>query len=216
MAIHPGKRQQQAASTKAALFESAITLFKAKGFKSVTIEEITQKAGTAKGSFYTYFRTKSDIIIEEFRTIDDYYRRFAKNLSKYENAEEKLRAFVKAQMRYVRDQVGLEMLKILYSSNLIEPTTDKILIDTSRYLHDLIAVIIAEGQSEGLFRTDLPAESLAVLFNRANRSVFLDWAISNDSFDLVKSGVEMCTLVLCPALAASSAAPAKKKQALRA
>lgn len=200
MTKRTGKRQLQAASTKAALFESAITLFKEKGFKSVTIEEIAQRAGTAKGSFYTHFRTKSDIIIEEFRAIDDYYRRLEKSLGKYPNAVEKLHAFAKAQMKYVRDQVGLEMLKILYSSNLIEPTTDKILIDTTRYLHELVKGIIEEGQREGLFRTDVSAERLSLLYNRANRAVFLDWAISNDAFDLVKDGVEFCTVVVCPSL----------------
>jgi len=196
------KRQQQAALTKAALFKSAIGLFNEKGFNEVTIEDITQRAGTAKGSFYTYFKTKSDIIIEEFRSIDDYYKRFERTLAKHTNAMDKILAFNKAQMRYVRDQVGNEMIKILYSNNLIEPSTEKILIDTSRYLHTLVTGIIQEGQDEGLFRTDVPAERLAVIFNRAFRAVFLDWGISNNSFDLVKEGVEFCKLIICPALIA--------------
>jgi len=196
------KRQQQAAVTKAALFESAINLFNEKGFNEVTIEDITQRAGTAKGSFYTYFRTKSDIIIEEFRSIDDYYKRFSRSLSKYSNAMEKILVFNKAQMRYVRDQVGNEMIKILYSNNLIEPSTEKILIDTSRYLHELVRDIIQEGQDDGLFRTDISADHLSLLFNRAFRSVFLDWGISNNAFDLVKEGVEFCKVIVCPSLLA--------------
>lgn len=200
----PGNRQRQAASTKAALFKSAITLFNEKGYNAVTIEDITHKAGTAKGSFYTYFRTKSDIIIEEFKAIDEYYKRFTKSLARYPNALEKIHVFARAQMRYVRDQVGLEMLKILYSSNIIEPSTEKILIDSSRYLHELIRGLIEEGQAEGLFRTDVSADRLALLYTRAHRSVFLDWAISNDAFDLVKDGVEFCKVIVCPALMARS------------
>ncbi len=202
MTKRTNKRQEQAASTKAALFESAITLFNEKGYNEVTIEEIAQRAGTAKGSFYTYFRTKSDIIIEEFRAIDDYYKRFEKTLSRYPNALEKIYAFNKAQMKYVRDQVGLEMLKILYSNNIIEPSTEKILIDTNRYLHGLIRGIIDEGQQEGIFRTDVSADRLALLFTRAHRAVFLDWAISNNAFDLVKDGIEFCKIIMCPALMA--------------
>ncbi len=200
MTKRTNKRQEQAASTKAALFESAITLFNEKGYNSVTIEDIAQRAGTAKGSFYTYFRTKSDIIIEEFRAIDDYYKRFEKTLSRYPNALEKIYAFNRAQMRYVRDQVGLEMLKILYSNNIIEPSTEKILIDQNRFLHGLIRRIIEEGQQEGLFRTDVSADRLALLYTRGHRAVFLDWAISNNAFDLVKDGVEFCKLIMCPAL----------------
>ncbi len=204
MTKRTNKRQEQAASTKAALFESAITLFNEKGYYSVTIEEIAQRAGTAKGSFYTYFRTKSDIIIEEFRAIDDYYKRFEKTLPRFPNALEKIYAFNRAQMKYVRDQVGLEMLKILYANNILEPSTEKILINTNRYLHGLIRGLIEEGQREGLFRTDVSADRLALLYTRSHRAVFLDWAISNNSFDLVKDGVEFCKIVMCPALMAKS------------
>lgn len=194
------KRQKQAQETKKAIFNSAIKLFNQKGFNAVTVEEIAQDAGTAKGSFYTYFNTKSDIIIEEFGTIDEYYRKYERNLRRYSTAREKLIAFTRAQMRYVRDQVGLDMIKILYSNNLTEASTDKVLINPERYLNYLIKSIIEEGQAAGEFRTDRSAQELAILFNRAHRSVFLDWGISNDAFDLVKVGVEFCQTVMIPAL----------------
>ena len=194
------KRQQQALLTKDALFDSAIRLFKEKGYDKVTVEDITNLAGTAKGSFYTYFRTKSDIIIEEFRTIDDFYRGFAKNLRRYVGSRAKILAFTRAQMRYVRDKVGLETLKLLYANNIMEPTTEKILIDKTRYLHRLVSDLIAQGQEEGELRDDLSADELALLYNRSFRSVFLDWAISNDGFDLVKEGLRYCESVVIPAL----------------
>jgi len=200
MTKRTNKRQERAASTKTALFESAITLFNENGYNAVTIEDIARRAGTAKGSFYTYFRTKSDIIIEEFRAIDDYYKRIEKTLIRLPNALEKIYAFNKAQMKYVRDQIGLEMLKILYSHNIIEPSTEKILIDTNRYLHGLIQRLIEEGQAEGLFRTDVSSDRLALLYTRGHRAVFLDWAISDNAFDLVKDGIEFCKVIMCPAL----------------
>lgn len=194
------KRQKQAQETKKTIFNSAIKLFNQKGFNAVTVEEIAQHAGTAKGSFYTYFNTKSDIIIEEFGTIDEYYRKYERNLRRYSTASEKLIAFTRAQMRYVRDQVGLDMIKILYSNNLTEASTDKILINPDRYLNYLIKSIIEEGQAAGEFRTDRSAQELAILFNRAHRAVFLDWGISNNAFDLVKVGVDFCQTVMIPAL----------------
>jgi len=194
------RRQEQAQRTRKTLFECALKLFREKGYNDVTVDDITQAAGTAKGTFYTYFRTKSDIIIEEFRTIDQFYQKHQRNLSRYDTAEKKILAFVRAQMRYVRDKVGLEMLKILYANNIIEPGTEKILIDTGRFLHDLVKSIIEEGQARGEFRTDVPADRLAQLFNRSFRSVFLDWAISNNGFDLVKEGMEFCRIMALPML----------------
>lgn len=194
------KRQQQAQNTKQALFDSAIALFKEKGFDDVTVEEIARRAGTAKGSFYTYFRTKSDIIIEEFREIDHFYEKYARNLKRYKTATEKLLAFTRSQLRYVRDQVGPETLKILYANNLLVATTDKILIDPARFLHTLMRDIMAEGQSTGEFRIDRSVDELSYLVNRSMRSIFLDWAISRNAWDLVKEGCTFCEVILLPAL----------------
>ncbi len=194
------KRQQQAQATKQSLFDSALALFKEKGFDAVTVEDITQRAGTAKGSFYTHFRSKSDIVLEEFRTIDQHYRNWSRNLKRYPTTRAKLLALTRAQMRYVRDAVGLPTLKILYASNILDPLAEKILIDKSRFLHQLVREILLEGQSRRQVRSDISADHLAQMYNRACRSVFLDWAISNDAYDLVKDGVEFCETLMLPAL----------------
>lgn len=196
------RRKQKAQATKQLIFETALKLIREKGFDAVTVEDIAREAGTAKGSFYTYFRTKSDIIIEEFRTIDDFYADWARNnLRRHAGARSRILAFAKAQMRYVRDNVGLGTLKQLYANNILQPEAEKVLIDTSRFLHGLVRGIIEEGQAAGEFRTDLDADRLALLYTRSFRAVFLDWAISNDSFDLVKEGVEWCETMILPAFA---------------
>lgn len=169
---------------------SALALFQEHGFDAVTVEEITRTAGVAKGSFYTYFSTKSDIIVEEFWNIDGYYRAYAeRNLRRHTTAREKLLAFTRAQMRYVRDEVGNTNLKILYANQTIQPGSDKIIINSERYWHTLIRETMELGQANGEFRNDLTPDRLATLFNRSARSIFLDWCISDASFDLVKEGV---------------------------
>lgn len=196
------RRQKQAQETRRVIFENAIALFREKGFDAVTVEEITQRAGTAKGSFYTYFRTKSDIIIEEFKNIDEFYQKYRRNLKRYDGAAEQLMAFTRAQMRYVRDTVGLAMLKILYSTTIVDPLAEKFLINPDRTLHKVIHEIIEYGQKRGEFRSDPDADELAILYNRSMRSVFLDWAVSDASWDLVQGGLRYCEVVLVPALAA--------------
>ena len=207
MTLRTTTRQIQAQATKQAQFESAIALFKEKGYGAVTVEALARRAGTAKGSFYTYFRTKSDIVLEEFKAIDQFYDEWSRNLRRYPDTREKLVALTRAQMRYVRDTVGVSTLKVLYAANLVEPTTETILIDRSRILHTLVCGLLDEGQALQQVRTDLSAERLAQIYNRACRSVFLDWAISNDAYDLVKDGVEFCETLVLPALLLAPPAP---------
>lgn len=195
------KRQQQALKTKAAIVASALHLFQERGFDPVTIADITDSAGVARGSFYTYFKSKSDIIVEEFWKIDKYYEKYAKNLRKHTTAAAKLLAFTRAQLRYVRDVPGIENLKVLYANQTFEPGSDKVINNRQRFWHHLIRRLIAEGQAAGEFRTDIEPETLAVYFNRSMRGVFLDWCISSaEEFDLVKEGVSFCEQWMLSAL----------------
>ena len=43
------------------LLDAAFSLFTEKGFKGTTIQNIVDKAGVAKGTFYLYFKDKYDI-----------------------------------------------------------------------------------------------------------------------------------------------------------
>lgn len=176
--------------TKNAIMESALRLFEQRGFDSVTVEDITNDAKVAKGSFYTYFSTKSDIIVDEFWKIDAYYQEYAsRNLKRYRTAREKLLAFTRAQMRYVRDVIGNANLKILYANQTVQPGRNKMMTKRERQWVQIISGIITEGQASGEFRTDLDAMVLANLLNRSARGVFLDWCIQDAEFDLVKEGL---------------------------
>ncbi len=187
--------------TKNKLLETALSLFNERGYHAVTIDEITQKAGVAKGTFYTYFSTKSDIVVEEFWKIDAYYQTYSsKNLHKYATGVEKLLAFTRAQMRYVRDEVGNASLKILYANQAEQNGPNKMITNRERQWHLIIRDVIREGQSTGEFRDDLSAERLALLFNRSARGVLLDWCVQDAAFDLVKESLAVMRELVIPAL----------------
>jgi AcrR family transcriptional regulator len=46
------------------LLEAALALFTEKGYRATTITEIAKGAGTGKGTFYWYWRSKEDIFLE--------------------------------------------------------------------------------------------------------------------------------------------------------
>jgi AcrR family transcriptional regulator len=196
-----GRREENNRRTKAAIVSNALRLFNERGYDAVTVEEITRAAGVAKGTFYSYFPVKSDIIVEEFWKIDRYYADYAsRNLRRYRGAEEKLRAFTRAQMRYVRDEVGNDSLKILYVNQTLQRGGDKVIVNPDRRWYRIVADVIAEGQEAGVFRTDADAGALAYGFNRSMRSVFLDWCITDAAFDLVREGLAYLDTWLLPAL----------------
>src|SRR5580698_6636406 len=59
-----GRRERNKADIRLRLFRSALTLFAARGFASTTVEDITQAADVAKGTFFNYFPTKEHLLME--------------------------------------------------------------------------------------------------------------------------------------------------------
>ena len=56
------KRKQAALDTRKKLLEVGERLIAEKGFDNVSVEDITEESGVSKGTFYTYFPHKEDIV----------------------------------------------------------------------------------------------------------------------------------------------------------
>jgi len=57
-----GIREMKKQQTRKAIMQAAVRLFSDKGFDKTSIEELARAAGIGKGTIYSYFRTKSDIL----------------------------------------------------------------------------------------------------------------------------------------------------------
>lgn len=60
-------------NTRQRIFDSALTLMKAKGYQGATIRDICQKAGVAPSSFYSHFSSKSDLLQDIYARSDGYF-----------------------------------------------------------------------------------------------------------------------------------------------
>ncbi|MGI6575887.1 MAG: TetR/AcrR family transcriptional regulator [bacterium] len=177
-------RQLKAQETKKALFASAITLFTEKGFDNVSIDDIVQKAGTSKGTFYTHFKSKSQVIIEQFRQMDEHYLQIAAQLRQYDSATAKLLAFTSKQLAFIKEKVGLDVLKVVYITQLTD-SGEKFVVDENRPLYKILREIIIEGQKKGEFRDDLDPVELTYMVTRCMRASFFDWCVHNGSYDIL-------------------------------
>jgi len=187
-------------ATRALIYESAIHLFSTYGYEAVSIQRIADHAGTAKGSFYNYYTTKSDIIVEKFWEIDAYYRSIEEEVLQEPNGESRLLKFTRLQLTYVRDEVTCDVLKVLYANQVQQAGSDKTITNEHRFWFTFIVDIITEAQQSGEFNSRESATTYARYFNRVIRGLFLDWNISSASFDLVEVGMHYCASILIEAL----------------
>src|SRR6267154_884896 len=56
------RRERKKEETQEKIFKVAVKLFKQKGFEDTTIDDITERADVAKGTFFNYFAKKEAIL----------------------------------------------------------------------------------------------------------------------------------------------------------
>ena len=67
--LAPEPCQARSRATRKKLMQAARTLFAEQGYHATSIQAITSRAGTAAGAFYTYFRSKRQLLIVLMREL---------------------------------------------------------------------------------------------------------------------------------------------------
>src|ERR1700744_4603833 len=58
----PGKRERKKRETLARISEAGLHLFLTKGYEETTLEDIAEASGIARRTFFSYFRSKDEIL----------------------------------------------------------------------------------------------------------------------------------------------------------
>ena len=62
MSVELSRRERKKDETRHRIFHAAIDLFREQGFEQTTVDDITEKADVAKGTFFNYFRRKEAVL----------------------------------------------------------------------------------------------------------------------------------------------------------
>ena len=200
------ERQKKALETRNKLLHKSLELFGKYGFEHVTIEQITKACDVSKGTFYTHFPSKYDVILEKFKEFDTFYDTVEKEINPTLSASEKILTIYNEQMLYIINVVGKDVLTTVYTAAMTNQVEeDHYLISPQRKIFQILNNYIAEGVASGEFRQDLSVADMQSIIQRCMRANVYDWLIHNETFDLVKE-MQLFTSVVLSGLKAKKGA----------
>jgi AcrR family transcriptional regulator len=167
-------RQEQAAATRRQLLAAAVAVFEEKGYQATTVGAITDRANTAHGTFYLYFRNKEDAFCQVIEAV--IVGEFAVETlgspaeDPREAIEESIRNFVSVYYRHE----GL--WRALMEGMLASSRVQQLWMDLRRYLVLQLSAAFEAQQAAGALRPFPPtlvAHVLAAMTEWSSFTYFL-------------------------------------------
>lgn len=180
------EKETKGVRTKRQLYQCAMKLFRERGFDRVSVDEIVREAGMAKGTFYIYFNTKSDIILEMLRQYDTYYDQIMAGLPDDLSIDQQMEEIVKGACRFTEEVIGLDLIRVLYVKQLTEGQEHPGLLNEDRALFRILSELLTEGQCAGIYDPALDVPDTTRLILHGIRASFFEWCSSRGQFDLTQ------------------------------
>ena len=169
--------------TKGKIVKAAWDLFYRNGYEDTTIEEIIELSGTSKGSFYHYFKGKDALLSSLSYLFDERYEELMEEIDPNMNSFDKLMLLNHELFLMIENEISLDLLARLYSSQLIT-RGEKHLLDHNRIYYKLLRSLALEGQAKGELRSDVSANEIVRTYALCERALLYDWCIFGGAYSL--------------------------------
>jgi AcrR family transcriptional regulator len=150
-------------------------LFWKHGLKRVSVEEICEKAGVSKMTFYRHFNNKTELAKAVYtKVVEDSRRQFKAIITnKSTTTAEKLELMIKMKLDGTHE-ISREFLNDFYSSP--EPEMTEFVAGISYRVWNEMIKDFAKAQEEGWFRKDFKPEAFFIMSQK------LSELVSDDNF----------------------------------
>ena len=186
---------KQKRNTKGKIISAAWELFYEQGYDDTTVEEIIERSGTSKGSFYHYFDGKDALLSSLSFLFDEEYARLQQELDPDMDAWDKLLHLNRALFAMIDSRISMELLARLLSSQLITKG-NKHLLDHDRLYFKYLRQIVREGQDRGQITDALTANEIVKLYALTERSLMYDWCLCGGEYSLTAYAEKMMPMFL--------------------
>ncbi|AKP67367.1 TetR/AcrR family transcriptional regulator [Companilactobacillus ginsenosidimutans] len=187
------KRQEQAKATEEKIKQTTMNLLETHSFADLSVEDITNASGVAKGTFYRYFKKKEDIILtlgsQSFVELES----SSLNLNK-SDISQRMRYYFIHFMELVEKQ-GIELARQWVSYVVVPKYLNH---KFTKWDTDTAAIrkILQDGIDHRELKEDTPVETLANILGTELYGMVSVWCMTGADFTPTDWTVRFCDVQL--------------------
>ena len=183
-----GRRNSR--NTRSRIVTASWELFYENGYDNTTVDDIVERSGTSKGSFYHYFAGKDALLSSLSTLFDEKYEELTPQIENMDSFSALI--FLNRELFFlIENTVSLEMLARLLSTQLVT-VSEKHLMDQSRVYFRILRKICTAGQRKGELRQDIPVNEMVRAYALQERALMYDWCICGGNYSLTQySGYQL-------------------------
>jgi len=180
--LEKGARREQ-------ILDAAIQVFAKKGFQSTSVSDVIEAAGIARGTFYLYFKSKTEV----FRAILDKYLHDLKENAEREtrrdyslpNLRKTVRESLLDHLRYYAANRDLAAI-VLREAMALDPSFQDKCLEVCKAMQGHWAASVERLKRLGVVKADVNSEVLNLLFTGVVLQVVIQWILPNPRINLEK------------------------------
>ncbi|SDB28772.1 TetR/AcrR family transcriptional regulator [Eubacterium oxidoreducens] len=179
-------RAQQAEETKKRIIKQGKKLIIKNGYEKISVDEISKAADVTVGTFYYYFKSKFDLIMEFLPKVEDYFSGSYYKKHEEDTSYRKIIDYFSYFNTEIEKKTPVEVISKIYTNPeaLANLGTDRIMPGVE---------LIIEGQIRKEITKEYQAMYIAQILFSASRGVCQLWSSMPESFSLSEATRDIMT-----------------------
>lgn len=155
-----GLRQKKNIQVKRALCQAAMELFRTNGFNETSVDEITERAGFSRATFFNHFGTKQGVLRFYGQRLQDLAENLLDQADPSTSPLELIRQMISLMVREAEENI--EEMRLVCTYSMLDPDYMSNPTPARKRLFEILTELVTKAQKKGQIRRDLTARELAM------------------------------------------------------
>ncbi len=156
----PGLRERKNAEAKRVIYNAAMDLFRQKGFTETSVDEIVERAGFSRATFFNHFGNKQGVLRYYGQEVEEKVEDLVKSADPASSRLDLIRQIITAMLDEAEEH--RDELKLVYSFSMRDPNYLFDPTPARRRVFDVLTEVIEEAAKNKELRQDLRSVDLAL------------------------------------------------------